>query len=57
MQGLWKKLFIAAAVLLVVSLILDGILWNKLNDITVQLNAIKPGIDSLKVEREQMLSD
>ncbi len=46
-QGLWKKLFIAAAVLLVVSLILDGILWNRLNDITTEL----------KVEREQMLSD
>ena len=57
MQGLWKKLFIAAAVLLVVSLILDGILWNKLNDITAQLNAVKPGMDSLEAEREQMLSD
>jgi len=56
-QGLWKKLFIAAAVLLVVSLILDGVLWNRLNDLTAQLNAIKPGMDSLKVEREQMLSD
>ncbi|GAI09306.1 unnamed protein product, partial [marine sediment metagenome] len=43
--------------LLVVSLILDGILWNRLNDLTAQLNAIKPGMDSLKVEREQMLSD
>ncbi|GAI09311.1 unnamed protein product, partial [marine sediment metagenome] len=53
----WKKLFIAVAVLLVVSLILDGILWNRLNDLTAQLNAIKPGMDSLKVEREQMLSD
>lgn len=50
-------MFIAAAVLLVVSLILDGVLWNRLNDLTAQFNAIKPGMDSLKVEREQMLSD
>ncbi len=57
MQGIWKKLLIAVAVLLVVSLIVSGVLWQRLNDISAQLNAIKPGMDSLKVEREQMLSD
>ena len=57
MQGIWKKLLIAVAALLVVSLILTGVLWQRLNDISAQLNAIKPGMDSLKAERDQMLSD
>ncbi len=56
-QGLSKKVFIVAAVVLVISLILDGVLWHQLNDIAAQLNDIKPGMDSLKAEREQMLSD
>ncbi|MFQ6122206.1 MAG: transglutaminase-like domain-containing protein [Dehalococcoidales bacterium] len=55
-QGLWKKLFIGAAVLLVISLVFDGILWHRLNDTTAQLNAIQPEMDSLKAERDQMLS-
>ncbi len=57
MQGIWKKLLIAVAALLVVSLILTGVLWNRLNDISAQLSAVKPGMDSLKAERDQMLSD
>jgi len=57
MQGIWKKLLIAVAALLVVSLIVSGVLWQRLNDISAQLNAIKPGMDSLKAERDQMLSD
>jgi len=57
MQGIWKKLLIAVAALLVVSLIFTGVLWQRLNDISAQLSAIKPGIDSLKAERDQMLSD
>ncbi len=62
-QGLWKKLPIVAAVLLVISLILGGSLWRQLNitkiqlnDTTDQLNATKPGMDSLKAEQEQILS-
>ncbi|MFC1951931.1 transglutaminase-like domain-containing protein [Chloroflexota bacterium] len=51
------------AVLLVISLILSGSLWQQLNitkiqlnDTTDQLNAVKPGMDSLKAEQEQTLS-
>lgn len=62
-QGLWKKLFIIATVLLVISLILCGNLGYQLNDTkiqlidtTAQLNAVKPGMDSLKAERDQILS-
>ncbi len=62
-SGLWKKLFIVAAVLLVISLILSSSLWHQvnairtqLNDITAQLSAVKPGMDSLKAERDQILS-
>ncbi len=54
--GLWKKLFIGATALLVISLILGGSLWHQLNDITAQLNAIKPGMDSLKAERDRILT-
>ena len=61
-QSLWKKLFIAVAVLLVAAIILGGSLWQQLNatkiqldDIEAQLNAVKPGIDSLEAERERML--
>jgi len=62
MQGLWKKLFIAVTVLLVISLILGGSLWYQLNttkiqlsDITAQLNAVQPGMDSLKAERDRVV--
>lgn len=54
--GLWKKLFIVATVLLVISLIVCGSLWHQLNDITAQLNDIKPEVDSLKAERDRILS-
>jgi hypothetical protein len=53
---LWKKLFIGAAVLLVISFIFEAILWHQLNENTAQLNAIKSGMESLKAERDQMLS-
>ena len=56
-QGLWKKSFIVVAVLLVIFIVLSGVLWQQLNDTTVQLNAVKPGMDNLKAERDQMLSD
>ena len=63
MPPLWNKLSIIVVVLLVISLILSGSLWHQLNtvkrqrgDITVQLNAIKPEVDSLKTERDQILS-
>ncbi len=61
-EGLWKKLFIVAAVLLVISLIAGGTLWQQLYattiqlyDTTAQLYAVKPGMDSLKAERDQIL--
>ncbi len=62
MQGLWKKLFIAMAVLLVISFALDASLWyqldatkSQLNDTIAQLNAVKPGMDSLKAERDRVV--
>ena len=62
MQGLWKKLFIAVAVLLVISFALDASLWyqldatkSQLNDTIAQLNAVKPGMDSLKAERDRVV--
>ncbi|HUV75934.1 MAG TPA: transglutaminase-like domain-containing protein [Dehalococcoidales bacterium] len=56
-QGLWKKSFIAAAVLLVVFIVLTGVLWQQLNDTNTLLNAVKSGMDSLQAERDQMVSD
>jgi dihydrofolate reductase len=63
-QGLWQKLFVVAGVMLVAAIILGGSLWQqlnatetRLNDIEAQLSAVKPGIDSLKAEQEQMLSE
>lgn len=63
MQSLWKKLFIAVTVLLVISFALDASLWHQLNatksqlnDTIVQLHAIKPDMDSLKAERDRILS-
>jgi len=63
MQSLWKKLFIAVTVLLVISFALDASLWHQLNatksqlnDITAQLNAVQPGMDSLKAERDRVVS-
>ena len=62
MQGLWKKLFIAVAVLLVISFALDARLWyqldatrSQLNDTIAQLNAVKPEMDSLKAERDRVV--
>ena len=62
-EGLWKKLFIVAAVLLLSALILGGTLWQQLyatriqlNDTIARLNAVKPGMDSLKAERDWLLS-
>ena len=64
LPNLWKKLFIVATVLLVVSLILGISSWQQLNviraqlnDITAQLNAVKPDMESLKAERDQVLSN
>lgn len=57
MQGLWKKSFIVVAVLLVIFIALTGVLWQQLNDTTARLNAVKPGMDSLQAERDQVLSD
>lgn len=70
MQSLWKKLFIAVTVLLVMSFALDATLWHQLNatkiqlneaiaqlnDTIVQLDAVKPGMDSLKAERDRVVS-
>jgi len=63
MKVSWKKLFIAVTVLLVISLSLGGILWHQLNattiqlyDTTAQLYAVKPTMDSLQAERDQILS-
>lgn len=63
MQSLWKKLSVIATVLLVISLILGGSLWHQLNatksqlnDTTARLSAIKPDMDSLKAERDRILS-
>ena len=53
--GLWQKLFIVAAVLLVVSLILGVGSWQQLNAIRTQLNAVKLKMDTLQAERDQML--
>lgn len=62
MQGLWKNLFIAVTVLLVISFALDASLWqqlnatkSQLNDTIAQLNAVKPTMDSLKAERDQVV--
>lgn len=62
MQGLWKKLFIAVTALLVISFALDTSLWyqlnatkSQLNDTIAQLNAVKPGMDSLKAERDRVV--
>ena len=50
-------------VLLVIAIITGGSLWHQLNDTkiqltnaTAQLNAVKPGMDSLKAEQDQILS-
>ena len=63
-RGLWKKLFIAATVLLVASVILYGNLWHQLNDTKIQLNntiaelnAIKAEMENLKNERNWLPSD
>jgi len=70
MQSLWKKLFIAVTVLLVISFALDASLWqqlnatriqlnetiSQLNDTTAQLNAVSPGMDSLIAERDRVLN-
>ncbi len=63
MQSLWKKLFVIVTVLLVISFALDASLWHQLNatksqlnDTIVQLQAIKPDMDSLKAERDRILS-
>ena len=69
-QGLWKKLLISVAVLLVASIIFSSSLWyqlsltgKQLNDTRMQLNDIKAQLDSLKpemelkAEQEQMLND
>ena len=63
MQSLWKKLFIAVTVLLVISFALDASLWHQLNatksqlnDTIAQLNAVQPGMDSLKAERDRVVS-
>jgi len=60
--GLWKKSFIAATLLLVISLILSGTLWHQLNATKIQLNdtiaqlsAVKPTMDGLKAERDWIL--
>ncbi|MFB0559141.1 MAG: transglutaminase-like domain-containing protein [Dehalococcoidales bacterium] len=63
MQSLWKKLFIAVTVLLVISFVLDAGLWyqlnvtkSQLNDTIARLDAVKPEMDSLKVERDRVVS-
>ena len=63
MKVSWKKLFIAVTVLLVISLTVCGTLWQQLNattiqlyDTTAQLYAVKPTMDSLKAERDWILS-
>ncbi len=55
--GLWQKLFIGAAVLLVVSLILGVVSWQQLNAIRTQLNAVRLEMDTLQDERDQMLNN
>lgn len=63
MQSLWKKLFIAVTVLLVISFVLDAGLWyqlnvtkSQLNDTIARLDAVKPEMDSLKAERDRVVS-
>jgi len=63
-QGSWKKLFIIATVLLVLSLTLGISLLYQLNnaevqtnDTDAQMNAIKLEMDSLKAEENRMLSN
>jgi len=69
MQSLWKKLFIAVTVLLVISFALDASLWHQLNatksqlndtiaqlnETTARLNTIQPEMDSLKAERDRVV--
>ena len=57
MPSLWKKLFIIVAILLVISLVLGGILWQQqkatqtqLADIAAQLEAAKTRLDKIKGE-------
>ena len=63
-QSLWKKLFIIATVLLVLSLTLGISLLYQLNnteiqtnDTGAQMNAIKLEMDNLKAEENRMLSN
>ncbi len=56
MAGLWQKLFIVAAVLLVGSLILGIGSWYQLNAIRTQLSAVRLEMDTLQAERDQMLN-
>jgi len=60
-QGLWKKLFIAVAVLLVASIILGGSLWQQLNatnrqlnETTAQLEAINRQLDDIKAQLDSL---
>lgn len=54
--GLWRKLFVAASVLLAMSLILGIGSWYQLNILRTQLNTVKSEMENLKAERVQTLS-
>ena len=63
-QGLWRRWFIVATILLVISVIVCIGLWHQLSDIKIkldntiaQLSTSKPEMDSIRAERDQMLND
>lgn len=55
MQNLWKRLFIIAAVLLVVSLTFNGVLWYQLAKINPRIDAFETQLESLQDEQNRML--
>ena len=52
MQSLWKKLFIAMTVFLVISFALDGFLWYQLDATKSQLDITQAQLDSTKAQLE-----
>ena len=52
-----NKPLVVIIVLLVIFIVINGVLWQQLSGTIAQLGAVKPGMDSLQAERDQLLSD